>query len=330
VSFKPEGIFPALPTPISDDGSINYEAAENHIEYLEENGVHGIVPAGCTGHAATLGDHGGENLEYDEHVEFVRRISEMTDLPVIAGDGMNSTQQTLELASRIEEEADIDAHLMISPYQNCPPQDLIIEHYETLAENLEKPIIAYNVPGRTGRNIEAETTVELARIDGVIGIKEASLDFRQIHEIGRRLEAAENISISSTASEGSGQEEGLSDFYFGSGDDAANHYVFEQGGSFGISVSANVHPEGVVDVWRLGFQEEDAQAAFERNRELRPLHDAMFQQGEKNPISVQYAVNLLGFDFGTPRAPLNRRPREDEEYENRTEIRNVLENQGLI
>jgi len=314
VSFKPEGIFPALPTPISDDGSINYEAAENHIEYLEENGVHGIVPAGCTGHAATLGDHGGENLEYDEHVEFVRRISEMTDLPVIAGDGMNSTQQTLELASRIEEEADIDAHLMISPYQNCPPQDLIIEHYETLAENLEKPIIAYNVPGRTGRNIEAETTVELARIYGVIGIKEASLDFRQIHEIGRRLE-----------------EEGLyENFYFGSGDDAANHYVFEQGGSFGISVSANIHPEGVVDVWRLGFQDKDAQAAFERNRELRPLHDAMFQKGEKNPISVQYAVNLLGFDFGTPRAPLNRRPREDEEYENRTEIRNVLEDQGLI
>jgi dihydrodipicolinate synthase/N-acetylneuraminate lyase len=66
------------------------------------------------------------------------------------------------------------------------------------------------------------------------------------------------------------------------------------------------------------------------NRELRPLHDAMFQEGEKNPISVQYAVNLLGFDYGTPRAPLNRRPREDDEYENRTEIRNVLESQGLI
>ncbi|PSH00707.1 MAG: 4-hydroxy-tetrahydrodipicolinate synthase [Nanohaloarchaea archaeon SW_7_46_7] len=314
MSFKPEGIFPALPTPISEDGSINYEAAENHIEYLEENGVHGIVPAGCTGHAATLGDHGGENLEYDEHVEFVRRTSEMTDLPVIAGDGMNSTQQTLELASRIEEEADIDAHLMISPYQNCPPQDLIIEHYETLAENLEKPIIAYNVPGRTGRNIEAETTVELAGIDGVIGIKEASLDYAQIHEIGRRLE-----------------EEGLYEsFYFGSGDDAANHFVFEQRGSFAISVSANIHPEASVEVWALACEEEDFQAAFERNQELRPLHDAMFQPGEKNPISVQYAVNLLGFDFGTPRAPLNRRPREDEEYENRTEIRNVLEQQGLI
>jgi 4-hydroxy-tetrahydrodipicolinate synthase len=311
--FVPEGIFPALPTPISDDGSINYEAAENHIDFLEENGVHGIVPAGCTGHAATLGDQGSENLEYDEHVEFVSRLAEMTDLPVIAGDGMNSTQQTLELASRIEEEADIDAHLMISPYQNCPPQDLIVEHYRTLAENLEKPIIAYNVPGRTGRNIEADTTVELARIDGVIGIKEASLDYQQIHEIGRRL-----------------AEERLDDFYLGSGDDAANHFVFEQGGSFGISVSANVHPEAVVDVWRLGYEEGDAQAAFERNRELEDLHDAMFQAGEKNPISVQYAVNLLGFDFGTPRAPLNRKPRQDEEFQNRDELENVLDIHGLI
>lgn len=313
MSFTPEGVFPALPTPIDERGDINYDAAREHIEYLEDNGVHGIVPAGCTGHAATLGDRGSENLEYDEHVEFVSRLAEMTDLPVIAGDGMNSTQQTLELATRIEEETDIDAHLMISPYQNCPPQDLIIEHYRTLADELEKPIIAYNVPGRTGRNIDAETTLELARIDGIIGIKEASLDYKQIHEIGMRLE-----------------EEDIEEFFLGSGDDAANHYVFQQGGSFAISVSANVHPEASVEIWRHGYENDDYQRAFELNRDLRPLHDAMFQEGEKNPISVQYAVNLLGFNYGTPRAPLNRRPREDEEYENRSEIENVLEDQGLI
>ncbi|NMJ76989.1 4-hydroxy-tetrahydrodipicolinate synthase [Nanohaloarchaea archaeon] len=311
--FSLEGIFPALPTPIEEDGSINYEAAENHIRYLEENGVHGIVPAGCTGHAAALGDQGSENLKYEEHVEFVSRLAEMTDLPVIAGDGMNSTQQTLELASRIEEEADIDAHLMISPYQNCPPQDLIIEHYRYLAENLEQPIVAYNVPGRTGRNIEAETAIELARIDGVIGLKEASLDFQQIHEIGRRL-----------------QEEGIEAFELGSGDDAANHFVFEQGGSFGISVTANVHPEGCVEVWRQGYINQDEQTAFETNRELRDLHNAMFQPGEKNPISVQYALNLLGFDFGTPRMPLDRKPRQDDEYQNQQELKTVLDGHDLI
>jgi 4-hydroxy-tetrahydrodipicolinate synthase len=312
-NFSLEGIFPALPTPISEDGTINYEAAENHIEYLYDGGVQGLVPAGCTGHAATLGDQGSEDLEYGEHVEFVSRISEVTDLPIIAGDGMNSTEQTLELAKRVEQKADIEAHLMISPYQNCPPQDLIIEHYRTLAEKLEKPIVAYNVPGRTGRNIEAETSVELGKIDGVIGVKEASLDFQQIHEIGRRL-----------------KEGGIDNFRLGSGDDAANHFVFEQGGSFGISVSANVHPEGVVDVWKKGYKQGDYQAAFEKNRKLRPLHDSMFQEGEKNPISVQYAVNLLGFDYGTPRAPLNRKPRQDEEYQNREEIKTVMRDLDLI
>jgi len=308
-----EGIFPALPTPIKDDGSKNYEAAKNHIAYVKENGVHGVVPAGCTGHAAALGDQGSKELEYEEHVEFVKKISEMTDLPVIAGDGMNSTQQALELALTIEEEADIDAHLMISPYQNCPPQDLIIDHYRQLASQLDQPIIAYNVPGRTGRNIEAETAVELSQIDGVIGLKEASLNFQQIHEIGRRL-----------------RQEDVEDFRLGSGDDAANHFVFDQGGSFGISVSANVHPSAVVDVWRQGYDNQDPQSAFEENKDLRDLHDAMFQEGEKNPISVQYALNLLGFDFGTPRMPLDREPRQDEVYQNKEEIRDVLQNHDLI
>ncbi|MFB6253126.1 MAG: dihydrodipicolinate synthase family protein [Halobacteriaceae archaeon] len=310
--FVPEGVYPALPTPINDDGSINYEGARNHIDYLERNNIHGVVPAGCTGHAATLGDRESSDLAYNEHVEYVSRIADMTDLPVIAGDGMNSTEQTLGLASAVENQAEIDAHLMISPYQNCPPQDLIIEHYRRLADNLSQPIIAYNVPGRTGRNIEPQTTIELSHIDGIIGIKEASLNFEQIHQIGRRL-----------------QEEGNSDFYLGSGDDAANHFVFEQGGSFAISVSANVYPEGVVDVWRKGYRDDNPQEAFERNRELQSLHDAMFQPGEKNPISVQYAVNQLGFDFGTPRAPLDRKPRQDDEYQNREAIRTVLDDFDL-
>ncbi|MFB6203182.1 MAG: dihydrodipicolinate synthase family protein [Candidatus Nanohaloarchaea archaeon] len=306
--FELEGIFPALPTPIDGDGSIDYAAAEEHIRYLEENGVHGIVPAGCTGHAATLGDR-GDTL--GEHVEFVSRLAGMTDLPVIAGDGMNSTAQTLELASRVEEEADIDAHLMISPYQNCPPQDLIVEHYRRLAEELELPIVAYNVPGRTGRNIEPDTALRIAEIDGVAGLKEASLDYEQIHEIGRRLRSRDL------------------DFRLGSGDDSANHFVFSQGGSFAISVSGNVHPSGTVEVWEKGYVNGDHQAAYERNRELMDLHEAMFQPGEKNPISVQYALNLMGFDFGTPRAPLDRRPRQDGEYRNREELEHVLDRYGL-
>lgn len=314
-NFEPEGVYPALPTAINEDGSINYEAQQNHIEYLEEGGVHGIVPAGCTGHAATLGDQSDEEL-YSEHVRYVDEVAEMTDLPVIAGDGMNSTQQTIDLATAIEEEADIDAHLMISPYQNCPPQDLLVDHYRKVAEVVEEDIIAYNVPGRTGRNIEPRTVERIAEIPGIIGIKEASNDPEQIREMGDRLSTYDN-------------------FHLGSGDDGRNDLVFGNGGSFAISVSANVHPEGVVGVWEEGYQNGGFESARDLNQNLQPLHDAMFQYGEKNPISVQYAVNQLGFDFGTPRDPLGREPLEGYEethgevFTNQTEIEHVLEHFNL-
>ena len=313
MSFRPRGIYPALPTPVSEDGSLNYKAAKNHVEYLENNGVDGIVPAGCTGHAASLGDEGSTNLEYGEHVEFVKRLSNMTDLPVIAGDGMNSTKQTRELARQVEENADVDAHLVISPYQNCPPQDLIVDHYRQVAEQLDKPVIAYNVPGRTGRNIEAQTALELAEIEGVVGLKEASLDYEQIHEIGMKL-----------------QQKDIENFSLGSGDDSANHYVFQQGGDFAISVSANVHPRGVKDVWELGVKEKEPVAAYQKNKQIMPLHREMFQPGEKNPISVQYALNLMGFDFGVPRPPLNRKPLQTPEHPNRENIRHVLDRFDLL
>jgi len=313
--FEPEGVYPALPTAINEDGSINYEAQRNHIEYLEDGGVHGIVPAGCTGHAATLGYQSDEEL-YSEHVRYVAEVANMTDLPVIAGDGMNSTQQTIDLATAIEEEANIDAHLMISPYQNCPPQDQILDHYKQIADAVEEDIIAYNVPGRTGRNIEPRTLEYIADISGVIGIKEASNNPDQIRDMGERV---------------FGHEE----FYLGSGDDGRNDLVFEEDGSFAISVSANVHPEAMVGVWEEGYQNGDSQTAKRLNRELQPLHESMFQHGEKNPISVQYAVNELGFDFGTPRDPIGREPLEGYEethgevFTNQTEIEHVLDHFNL-
>lgn len=306
--FEPIGIFPALPTPIASDGSINYGALEEHIQYVEDGGVHGVVPAGCTGHAATLGDRGSDMFE--EHVEFISRVAEMTDLPIIAGDGLNSTRQTIELAKKVEKEADITAHLMISPYQNCPPQDRIVEHYRKIGEEIEKPIIVYNVPSRTGLNMEPETTLEIAEeVDRALGIKEASNNYEQVREIGKALELRD-----------------LESFYLGSGVDSANDFIFEQGGTFSISVSANVYPEGVVDVWQAGFEKNDFVGAYELNRDLGDLHNAMFQKGEKNPMSVQYALKLLGFDYGVPRPPLDREPLP----ENRREIEEVLEDLDLI
>lgn len=168
-SFTPEGVYPALPTPMDENHEINYTTLREHLEYLSENDIPGVVPAGCTGHAATL--------PHDEHVEYVSRVADMAGelgLDVIAGSGTNSTWETIELASEIEEVADIDAHLHISPYQVKPAQRGNVQHYETVAEELEEDIIAYNVPSRTGRNLLLETQERISEIPGVIGMKEAS------------------------------------------------------------------------------------------------------------------------------------------------------------
>ncbi|QGA80438.1 dihydrodipicolinate synthase family protein [Candidatus Nanohalobium constans] len=326
--FEPGGVYPALPTPRNEDGSINYETARNHIEYLAAGGVDGIVPAGCTGHAAYLSGQRSDG-SMSEHAEYVSRISEIasdidSELDVIAGDGMNVPEQTIELASEIEEVADIDAHLMISPYQvGTPQEDIVEQHYQPIAEAVDEDIIAYNVPGRTGVNIFPETVLELAEIPGIVGIKEASNDRYQIRQLGRML-----------------RRKNYDNFHLGSGDDFNNPLVYEEGGDFTISVTGNILPEETVQVWEHGVNgdEADQVRAETLNELLMPAHNAMFQDGEKNPQSVQYALNQMGFNHGTPGGSLDREPREDEIIRtqdgeqrvfNQTEIDTVLDHFDL-
>ena len=313
MSFEPEGVYPALPTAMDENNEINYDTMEQHLEYLAENGVQGVVPAGCTGHAATL--------THDEHVEYVSRVAEMAQnlgLDVIAGSGTNSTYETIDLAQNIEDEADIDAHLQISPYQNKPAQRGNIQHYEQTAEALDEPIIAYNVPSRTGRNIVPDTQEIISEIPGIIGMKEASNMPDQIRELGERFQDRD-------------------DFYLLSGDDPNNDLVYEVGGSGAISVTGNVAPGRSVEVWEQGFQNQSHDQAGELNQELSPLHNAMFQEGEVNPVGVHYALNQMGFNFGTPRPPNDYTPLEGEVdletgeiRHNQTEIEEALDEFGLL
>ncbi|MFB6291787.1 MAG: dihydrodipicolinate synthase family protein [Candidatus Nanohaloarchaea archaeon] len=328
--FEPVGVFPALPTPRADDGSINYEATENHVGYLAENGVDGVVPAGCTGHAAYLSGQRSED-SISEHAEYVRQVADIAhevdpELDVIAGDGMNVPGQTITLAQEVEEVAEIDAHLMISPYQvGSPQEDVVDEHYREIAANVDSDIIAYNVPGRTGVNILPETVLDLAEIPGIVGIKEASNDPDQIQELGGLL-----------------RESGYDDFHLGSGDDFQNPLIYDEGGTFTISVTGNILPAETVEVWEHGYHGDggaDQARAETLNEFLMPAHNAMFQTGEKNPQSVQYALNLMGFDYGTPGGSLDRQPHEDdivrtddgeERVFNQTEIETVLDHFGLL
>lgn len=310
--FEPAGVFPALPTPMDENDEINYEAAEEHLEYLAEKDTPGVVPAGCTGHAATLPP--------EEHIEYVSRISDIAndlEMDVIAGSGTNSTYETINLAQSIEEETDIDAHLMISPYQNKPAQRGNIQHYERVAEEIDKPIIAYNVPSRTGRNLVPETQERISKIPGVIGVKEASNMPDQIRELGERF----------------GDRD---DFYLLSGDDPNNDLVYSVGGSGAISVTGNVAPESSINIWREGVENNRIERAEELNEDLAPLHNAMFQDGEVNPVGVHYALNKMGFDFGTPRPPNDYEPLEGEKdvtgpiRHNQTEIEEALDEFGLL
>lgn len=299
------GIAPANPMPRydSDDplnhGDINYDALEEHVRYLEDGGVHAITAAGCTGVSSSMPE--------DEHVEYLARIAEMTDLPVIAGTATNDTPETYRIASRVEDEADIDAHLMISPYKVKPEPEGVEQHYEALANELDEPIVLYDVPSRTGRQMDVDSVVGLAEHPNIIGIKEATGDYERMWRLDRELERQD-----------------VDDFNIVSGDDPNSHFIYGlENGTGTVSVTGNVYPDAVVDVWEEGVVNGNEQEAYEMNEELADLHDAMFI--ESNPGPVHAALDMMGFEYAALPSPLN--PVSDE---TRDELEQTLDEYGLL
>ena len=150
------GVYPAMCTPFNDDRSIDFETLREDARRLEAAGVDGLVPMGSTGESATV--------SHDEHIEVIEAVVDaVDDIDVIAGSGSNNTDEALSLSKRAANTG-ADALLLISPYYNKPEQRGFIEHYGTIADEVDLPQIVYNVPSRTGQNIEAETVVELAAL----------------------------------------------------------------------------------------------------------------------------------------------------------------------
>ncbi|MDY6779329.1 MAG: 4-hydroxy-tetrahydrodipicolinate synthase, partial [Halobacteria archaeon] len=172
-----EGVYPAVVTPFDSDGEVDYDSFGEIIRRLEDAGVDGIVPCGSTGESATL--------THAEHKEVVEFAVEEAKTPVIAGTGSNSTHEALELTKHADE-AGADAALLISPYYNIPNEEGLVEHYETVADAVDIPLVLYNVPGRTGHNIPDDAVVNLARHPNVAAVKEASGDINQISRLCRR------------------------------------------------------------------------------------------------------------------------------------------------
>ncbi|NLB00073.1 MAG: 4-hydroxy-tetrahydrodipicolinate synthase [Methanomicrobiales archaeon] len=289
-----EGILPAIITPFYRDSrsSLDIEGLQSNIEFLLQRGVHGIVPCGSTGESATL--------TFEEHELVIGKTVEVVNgrVPVLAGTGSNNTEEAVRL-TRSAKDAGADGALVISPYYNKPNRSGLVKHFTKLAD-LDLPIILYNVPGRTGQNLQPDLVAELAKHPNIVGIKEASGDISQITRI-----------IEMTQDE---------EFNVISGDDAMTLPVLAMGGAGVISVTANVDPGRMVGMYEA-YQAGDLTRARVLHYELAPLMRAMFI--DTNPIPVKRAVGLLGMAAGPVRLPL------DDLDEGKTEqLRKVLVNHG--
>jgi 4-hydroxy-tetrahydrodipicolinate synthase len=265
----------ALVTPMSGDGSIDYGDLARLIDFHANAGTEALVIAGTTGESATL--------TKDEHIELIARSCDLAGerIPIIAGTGSNSTAQTLEMSNAVDG-LPIIGLLMVTPYYNKPTQEGLYRHYSTIADAVQRPVILYNVPGRTGVDLSTDTTIRLSAHGNIAAIKDATADLDRV----------------ATMREGCG-----SDFVLLSGDDGTSSEFMLRGGDGCISVTANVAPakmRALCDAARAGNRER----ATEIDAELRGLHDALFL--ESNPIPVKWAVEQLGLAGPGIRLPLTR------------------------
>jgi 4-hydroxy-tetrahydrodipicolinate synthase len=276
-----EGVLTALVTPFRG-GAVDERALQELVEMQIAAGVDGLVPCGSTGEAATL--------SHDEHRRVIEVVVAATRgrVVVVAGTGSNSTQEAIAL-TRHAKEAGADGALLISPYYNRPTADGIVEHYAAVAREVSLPLLAYNIPARTGSNILPETTARLAEIEQVVGVKEACGDLHQIAQT--RAATPEEFALLS-------------------GDDWATLTVLAIGGQGVISTTSNLVPADMVELVRA-FRAGDLARAQETHYRLLPLMDLLFC--ESNPIPIKAALALRGAiqdETRLPLTPLTPRNRE--------------------
>lgn len=284
----------AIITPFDKNGDINFPALKEIVEFQVENGTDCICACGTTGEASTMNDK--------EHLSVIEFIVNTVDgrIPVIAGTGSNDTRHGLELCKNACA-LGVDGLLVVTPYYNKTSQRGLIHHYTTLADSVDRPIIIYNVPGRTGCNVAPATLKTLSEHPNIAGIKEASGNMAQVVEMMSLC--ADKI-----------------DFY--SGNDEINIPIMAMGGSGAISVLANVAPAQTHKMLKFAL-DGDYKNASKMQMEALDLINSLFC--EVNPIPVKEGMNLLGFNAGYTRLPLYEMAPENVER-----LRKSMENYGLI
>lgn len=262
----------AIATPFNDDG-VNLKEFARLLESQIQNHVDAIVVCGTTGESSTM--------TKDEKIQIMKCAVEISNgrVPIIAGTGSNNTNQAVEM-SKIAEEIGVNGLLIVTPYYNKTTQEGLIKHYEFIAKEVNLPIILYNVPSRTGLNISPSTCFELSKINNIVAIKEASGNISQVAEIANLC--GDNLAIYS-------------------GNDDQILPILSLGGKGVISVLSNIEPQLTHDMV-ISFLEGNISKSIELQLKSIPLIKALFS--EVNPIPVKAALNMIGYDFGTPRLPL--------------------------
>lgn len=271
--FKGAGV--AIVTPMFENGEVNYDKLGELLDYQIENSTDAIIICGTTGEAATL--------SHEEHLDVIKYAVDKVAkrVPVIAGTGSNCTETAIYLSQEAEKRG-ADALLQVTPYYNKATQKGLIRHFTAVAESVNLPIILYNVPGRTGCNIQPETAVYLAKnVKNIVAIKEASGNIAQV---------AKMMSLA----------DGCIDLYSGNDDQIVP--MMSLGAKGVISVLSNVAPKETHDIVAL-YNEGKVKESCDLQLKALPLIHALFS--EVNPIPVKKALNLMGKEVGPLRGPLS-------------------------
>jgi 4-hydroxy-tetrahydrodipicolinate synthase len=266
-----------LVTPFDERGRLDEAALRRLVNYLiEEQAADALVPCGTTGESPTL--------SHKEHMTVIEVVHEETAgrVPVIAGTGSNSTAEAIEMTVAAEK-LGVDGSLQVGPYYNRPSQEGLYEHFKAIAGSTSLPLIIYNIPFRTGRNIEVDTIIRLAQIGNIVGIKEASGDILQAGAIIEKTRAA-----------------GL-DFYVYSGEDPVTFLILCLGGQGCIAAVGHVLGAEFSRMCRLVWEGKLAEAR-EINYRVLPMVRALFC--EPNPAAIKQALNWIGVPVGGLRLPL--------------------------
>ncbi|KPJ68407.1 dihydrodipicolinate synthase [candidate division WOR-1 bacterium DG_54_3] len=286
-------VLTAMVTPFRKDLSVDYAMAEKLAVHLCKNGSDGLVIHGTTGESPTL--------THEEEYELYRVVKKAVGAKykVVAGTGSNSTATTIK-STKEAEKIGVDGAMIVVPYYNKPPQEGLYRHFKAVADNTSLPLIIYNIPGRTGKNMETDTVSRLAQIKNYVGVKEASGNLDQVAEVRKKCPE---------------------DFVIYSGDDNLTYPILERGGIGVISVASHLVGKEIKQMVDLFFQgkKEEAKAIHDR---LMPLFEVIFIT--TNPIPIKAALGMIGLPVGGLRLPLIEANQKEKEA-----IRKVLKELGL-